>query len=141
MKKARRQQRVTLRYPKHALSPEDLLHFIETTAFTKAWSELGLDDENDLMALQLAIMSSPKASPVIPGTSGLRKLRCAPAKLKRGRSGGLRVCYVYFEEYGIVLLVFVYDKHQKDDLTNAEKKVIRDHIRREKKALQRRRRI
>jgi hypothetical protein len=123
---------------KYALSPEDLLHFIETTVFTKAWNELDLNDEDDLMALQLAIMSQPKAWPVVQGTGGLRKLRFVPPGREIGKSGGVRVCYVYFEEFGIVLLVYVYDKRKQGDLSEAEKKVIRDYIRREKKALDRR---
>jgi hypothetical protein len=130
-----------LRYPRHALSPEDLLHFIEATAFTAAWDRLGLDDEDDLMALQLLIMSQPKAPPVIQGTGGLRKLRFAPVRWNTGVSGAARVCYVYFEEYGIIYLVYVYDKRSKDNLSDAEKKVIRDHIRRQKQALERRRTI
>jgi len=116
-----------------------LLHFIETTVFTKAWDDLGLDDEEDLMALQLAIMSQPETAPIMPGTGGLRKLRFAPARWNTGVSGAARVCYVYFEDYGIVLLVYVYDKHQKDDLSDAEKRAIRDYIRRAKRELDRRR--
>jgi len=141
MAKSDGRRRVTLRYPQHALSPEDLLHFIETTVFTKRWEELGLDDEEDLTVLQLAIMSYPTGSPVIQGTGGLRKLRFAPPRSRRGKSGGLRVCYVYFEEYGIVLLVYVYDKREKDDLSAGERIAIRDFIRREKIALARRKTI
>jgi hypothetical protein len=131
-------QHAALRYPKHVLSPEDLLYFIESTVFTRAWDDLGLDDEDDLMALQLLIMSQPKAPPIIQGTGGLRKLRFAPVRWKTGTRGAARVCYVYFEEYGIVYLVYIYDKHKKDDLSEAEKKVIREHIHREKRALDRR---
>lgn len=131
-------QHAALQYPKHVISPEDLLHFVESTVFTAAWDELGLNDEDDLMALQLLIMSQPKAAPVITGTGGLRKLRFAPARWNTGKSGVARVCYVYFEEYGIVFLVYIYDKHQKDNLSDAEKKVIRDYIHREQRALDRR---
>ena len=134
----RGKQHAALRYPKHVLSPEDLLHFIESTVFTVAWDDLGLNDEDDLMALQLLIMSQPKAAPIIPGTGGLRKLRFAPARWNTGTSGAARVCYVYFEKFGIVFLVYIYDKHKKDDLSGAEKKVIRDYIRREERALDRR---
>jgi hypothetical protein len=134
-------QHATLRYPKHALSPEDLLHFIESTVFSTAWDDLGLNDEDDLMALQLLIMSQPKAAPIVQGTGGLRKLRFAPARWNTGTSGAARVCYVYFEEYGIVFLVFVYDKHKKDDLSDTEKKIIRGYIQREKRALDRRKAI
>jgi hypothetical protein len=131
-------QHAALRYPKHLLSPADLLHFIESTVFTAAWDELGLNDEDDLVALQLLIMSQPKAAPIIRGTGGLRKLRFAPARWNTGTSGAARVCYVYFELHGIVFLVYIYDKHRKDDLSQAEKKVIRDYIRREQRALDRR---
>ena len=141
MAKKVQRRHAALRYPKHVFRPEELLHFIETTVFTKAWTDLGLNDDEDLTALQLLIMCSPKASPVIRRTGGLRKLRFAPAKWGTGASGGARVCYVYFEDHGIVLLVHVYDKHQKDDLTDAEKNVIRDYIQREKKALDRRQSI
>ncbi len=137
----RRRQRVTLAYPQHALSPEHLLHFIESTVFTKRWKELGLNEEEDLLALQLRIMVSPRTAPVIPGTGGLRKLRFVPPHAGIGKSGGYRICYVYFEEYGIVYLVYVYDKHEKDDLDPDERKTIRNHIRREKAALDRRKSI
>jgi hypothetical protein len=137
MGKCRKRQRVALQYPKHALAPEDLLHFIESTVFSRRWEQLGLDDDEDLTALQLFIMSSPSEYPVIRGTGGLRKMRFSPPEAKVGKSGGLRVCYVYFEEYGIVYLVYVYTKHEKDDLNAGERNAIREHIQREKRALDR----
>lgn len=100
-----------------------------------------MDDEDDLTDLQLFIMCSPEKYPVIPGTGGLRKLRFVPPDANIGKRGGYRVCYVYFEEYGIVLLVYVYDKHSKDDLKPAEKRIIRDYILRAKKELYRRQTI
>jgi hypothetical protein len=136
-----REKRATVIYPGHYPSPEDLLHFIETTAFTKAWDELGLDDEDDLTALQLAIMCAPEGAPVVQGTGGLRKLRFAPARWNTGTSGATRVCYAYFADYGIILLVYVYDKHQKDTLTDAEKNVIREYLDRAKLELDRRKTI
>lgn len=141
MGERRPQRRVTLRYPKHALSPEDLLHFIESTVFTKRWEQLGLDDEDDLTALQLSIMSDPAGSPIVKGTGGLRKLRFSPPEANTGKSGGYRVCYVYFEEHGIVYLVYVYNKHEKDDLDAEEKIAIRNYIARQKLALDRRKTI
>jgi hypothetical protein len=138
MAKRPRRKRIALRYPKHAISPEDLLHFIESKVFTKAWDDLGLNDEEDLTALQLSIMCAPKEAPVVPGTGGLRKLRFAPVTWRTGARGATRVCYVFFEEHGIVLLVYVYDKRQKDNLTAAEKQEIRAYIRRQGQALNRR---
>ncbi|MHB1035186.1 MAG: hypothetical protein ACYC35_10465 [Pirellulales bacterium] len=141
MAKPRQRRRVTLRYPKDSLNPEDLLHFIEATVFTKRWEALGLDDDRDLTTLQLCIMSSPTGAPVIKGTGGLRKLRFSPPEANVGKSGGLRVCYVYFEEYGIVFLVYVYTKHEKDDLGAGERNAIREYIQRERLALSRRQTI
>ncbi len=111
-------------YSEHRLDPEDLLHFVEMPEFTKAWEELGLDDERDLLALQLLLMAAPKKAPVIKGTGGLRKLRIAPEKWRRGKSGGARVCYVYFEEFHLVLLVLIYAKNEVDTLSNALKREI-----------------
>ncbi len=118
-----------VRFPKPTLEPADLLHFIELRTFTEAWDqrlELG-DDE--LTALQILIMMQPKGAPVVAGTGGLRKLRFAAESKTTGKRGGIRVCYVYFEEWGIVLLVTAYAKNRKDDLSVAEKQRIHAIIR------------
>jgi hypothetical protein len=118
------------------VGPEDLLNFIETRVFTREWKNLGLNDD-DLFALQIALMGNPKGSPVIAGTGGLRKLRFSPPEWQRGKRGALRVCYVYFEEYGIVLLVVVYAKGEKDSLSAGEKGVIKQMIEGQRRELAR----
>lgn len=124
----------TLIYDPAAFQPEDLLTFIELRGFREDWKRLRLHDE-DLSALQFAIMAAPRDSPVVPGTDGLRKLRFAPAQWGKGKRGAARVCYVYFEEFGIVLLVVAYAKSERDDLSPDDKRIIREMIRREKEAL------
>jgi hypothetical protein len=136
-----KQRKVAFRYPKHAMSPEDLLYFIETSEFTAAWEKLGLNDEDDLLALQLCIMAGPKRAPVIRGTGGLRKLRFAPADWGTGTRGAARICYVYFEEYGIVLLVLAYAKNEKDDLSESERSAIKQYIYKAKRELDRLKKI
>ena len=79
-----------------SIQPEDLLHFLELPQFTRRWAAIGLDDEKNLLDLQLTIMLAPKSGRVIRGTSGLRKLRFAPRDWSSGKSGALRVLYVYF---------------------------------------------
>ena len=110
------------------LNPENLLHFVETDEFVRRWASLGLDEEKDLWDLQDTIMRSPTVGDVIPGTGGLRKMRFGRRHNRMGKRGGLRVCYVLFPEHCIVLLVTAYGKNQKDDLSAAEKKRIRDFI-------------
>jgi len=129
---------VKLSYPQHAWKPEDILDFIELPQFTKRWEKLGLDDEQDLTALQLAIMAGPKAWPVIRGTLGLRKLRFRPERWKSGKSGGARILYRYFEAFGIVLLCFVYGKDEIGNISPAVKKYVNKLIREVERELERR---
>ena len=120
-----------LRYSQHLLQPEDLLTFIHMDGFSEDWGDLGFEDL-DLEALEIMIMAAPSGSPVITGTGGLRKMRFGRAERKQGKRGGARVCYVYFDEFKIVLLVMAYGKDEKDDLTPLEKRMTRDFIERER---------
>jgi hypothetical protein len=113
--------------PTRDFDPEDLLNFVELDAFTLHWSRLGLTD-NDLTALQMLVMRNPAGSPVIRGTGGVRKMRFAPSKAARGKSGGVRVCYVYFKKYGIVLLATVYAKNEESDLAEAQKRAMANKV-------------
>lgn len=119
------------------LRPEDLMTFVELKSFSTRWDALQLDSD-DMLSLQIAIMSDPSRSPVIRGTGGLRKIRFSPKKWKIGKSGALRVCYVYFEGYKTVLLSLVYPKTEKDDLSQAEKSRIKSAIQRIEKEFARR---
>ncbi|MCA9116912.1 MAG: hypothetical protein KDA79_17660 [Planctomycetaceae bacterium] len=114
-------------YPEHRFSPEDFLQFFELHEFTDARSDLVLDDD-DLYALQVCIMLAPDKPPVISGTGGLRKIRFAPSRLNLGKSGAYRICYAYFAEANIVLLVLVYTKNEQDNLSKAQKNAIRDAL-------------
>jgi hypothetical protein len=118
--------------------PERLLSFVETRAFQSAWSACGLTLE-DLYDLQTVLLLDPKAGKVIPKTGGLRKLRFAPAATGRGKSGSCRVCYVHFAAHGLVLLAAVYPKSAKADLSDDDKKRIRQAIERQEQLLNRKR--
>lgn len=129
-------QGATVTFPRHLFSdPKDLLVFLEMPGFMDDWSDLDLDVEDDLLALQITIMLDPQGSPVVPGTGGLRKLRFAPPNWNKGKRGALRVCYVFFEELGIVLLVVAYSKAEHDDLTEAGKKAMKKEIERQEELL------
>lgn len=112
-------------YPRHVLNPEDFLTFIELKSFTKEWDDLGLREwDDELCALQLMIMCDPSGYPVMSGTHGLRKLRFAPARWNVGKRGALRVAFVYFEKFAVVLLVTLFQKNEKGDLSKDDVKVI-----------------
>ncbi|MDR1701414.1 MAG: type II toxin-antitoxin system RelE/ParE family toxin [Sporomusaceae bacterium] len=99
--------------------------FIHTKSFDKAWSEMGCDDD-DLSVLQKAIADNPQGYPVIKGTGGVRKIRITLDG--RGKSGGARVLYVDFVVRGVVGLVFAYPKSEKDNITENEKKVMKQLV-------------
>ncbi len=129
--------RQTVVYPGHLFDPEELLTFIEMQGFSDDWKRLGLGDE-DLQALQIMIMLQPEGPPIVSGTGGLRKLRFAPAKWATGKSGGARVCYVYFKEFGIVLLVIAYSKKEKEDIPAGHRSAYRELIERQRKVFEQR---
>ena len=135
MAKARAgKQRGVLEYPAHWFDPEEFLSFIELRPFSRAWVALGLNDE-DLRMLQVTLMTSPKAGQPIEGSGGVRKLRFSPAKWPKGKSGALRVCYVFVEEVGIAILALVYEKGAKENIGADELPILRAAVERVKSAL------
>lgn len=121
-------ERVTLNHPR-CMEPEDWLRFIETSGFTKSWKKLGLTDD-DILATQMMIMVSPQGPPVVPGTNGLRKIRMSPPSVNVGKRQAFRVCYVFFERHSVAVLVAIYPKSRKDDLSCDEKKQIAELVKR-----------
>lgn len=92
--------------------------FIETHEFERQWSRLGLNDD-DLADLQEKIQKNPKLGAVIPGTSGLRKMRFSLEG--RGKSGGARILYVDILLVKWVYLITAYAKGVKDNISDAER--------------------
>ena len=106
--------------PSDKLKPVDFCEFIHLPYFDEAVDEFNFDDD-DITALQMMIMADPKGSPVIPGTSGLRKLRFSPPGDNRGKSGAYRVCYLFLEEVSIIILILLYSKNELDNISKAAK--------------------
>jgi hypothetical protein len=69
--------------------------FVEFPAFIRHRSDY-LDDEG-LRALQNALLENPEAGDVIEGTGGLRKVRQADPRRGKGKRGGLRVIYYWWD--------------------------------------------
>jgi hypothetical protein len=96
-------------------------------SFVIAWKDLGLGDE-DLQALEKELLRRPDAGKVIPGTGGLRKLRFAPPRSGRGKSGGVRVVYAHFPGYACVYAFTAYGKNVRGDLDGEEKDYFADYL-------------
>ncbi|MCA9160446.1 MAG: hypothetical protein KDA72_19080 [Planctomycetales bacterium] len=88
----------------------------------------GDDDEIALWALEIAIMSNPLGGSVIRGTGGLRKLRFAAEQDYRGKRGADRICYAYYPDHHIVLMVAAFPKNRKANISEDEKKGIKKYL-------------
>lgn len=99
--------------------------FVELPEFTKNWHKIGLTDE-DLWALEEFLGQNPDFGDVIQGTGGLRKIRWAAKG--RGKRGGSRVCYVDMIRKEKVYLISVFSKNQKENLSELEKREIKELI-------------
>ncbi len=100
--------------------------FIEAPAFTRHVDEY-LDDDR-YRALQGALAANPDLGDLMPGTGGFRKLRWADPRRSKGRRGGLRIIYFYFESDQQIWLMTLYGKDEASDLTPKEKKVLKAAI-------------
>jgi len=100
------------------------LSFSETSIFTRQVADLMSDDE--LNALQWALMANPEKGDLIRGSGGLRKLRWAGSG--RGKRGGLRVIYYWHVAGSIILLLLAYPKSAQNDLTPDQLKILKSII-------------
>ncbi len=103
------------------------LTFAQTSAFVADWRALRLTDD-DLRALEQQLLTAPDAGAVMGGTGGLRKLRFAPQRRAGGKSGAMRVCYVYLPSESAIFLVAMFAKNEKENLTMIEKAAFRKLI-------------
>ncbi len=92
--------------------------FRYTKRFNKCADSLFTIEE--LIKLEIELMSKPNAGDVIPGGKGLRKMRFS-AKGK-GKRGGSRVIYLRRNEEGSIVMVAVYSKNKKEDISADELK-------------------
>lgn len=91
--------------------------------FVREWDRLGLNDD-DLAELELLILGNPDAGDLVPGTGGLRKLRFSPSRWRRGKRGALRVGYSHDARLEKVMVLAVYAKNDKTDLSPKERREI-----------------
>ncbi len=94
---------------------------VETTVFTRQVRELLSDDE--YRELQIALVQRPNAGAIIVGSGGLRKIRWT---LKgKGKRGGSRVIYFWAVAQEQLLMLFIYGKSEREDLTREQVKILR----------------
>lgn len=94
---------------------------IETSIFTnQVQALLSLEEYRKL---QMALMIRPDLGTVIPGSGGLRKVRWSLSG--RGKRGGVRTIYYWAVASDQILMLLMYAKNDRDDLTPTQLKVLR----------------
>jgi mRNA-degrading endonuclease RelE of RelBE toxin-antitoxin system len=108
------------------------MEFLEAPSFSRCLAQY-LDDEQ-YRRLQDSLANTPELGDVIPGTGGFRKLRWADARRGKGRRGGLRIIYYWFDSEDQVWFVTMFDKNEAVDLTPEQRRALKAAIDAEKKS-------
>jgi len=98
--------------------------FIETPIFTKLATDLIPDDE--YRKIQLALVLRPEAGKIIPGSTGLRKIRWKSGG--RGKRGGLRLIYFWDVPEDRIYMLLIYKKSKQKDLNPNQLKILRNLV-------------
>ena len=88
-------------------------------------------DDDGLRVLQNALMADPAAGDVIRDTGGLRKVRLADPRRGKGKRGGLRVIYFWWENGRQFWLFTLYDKDEMGDIAPPECRVLKERLKAE----------
>ena len=107
-----------------------MITFTEHPVFTRRITELLTDEE--YREFQTDLAANPEAGDVIPGLSGLRKVRLALPG--RGKRGAARVLYLLFVRAETVFLLYVFTKGEFEDLPPDKRRVMKrlvDEIKKE----------
>jgi len=97
---------------------------IETSIFTRQVQELLSDEE--YRELQTALVNRPNAGSIIVGSGGLRKLRWSTKG--KGKRGGSRVIYYWAVMPEQLLMLLIYSKSERADLTHEQLKILKKMV-------------
>jgi len=77
------------------------------------------------------MLKDPEAGDVITGTGGLRKLSYGDATRGKGKRGGLRIIYYWWDPKKQFWLFTIYDKDELSDLSPKEKAILKTLLKQE----------
>jgi hypothetical protein len=105
--------------------------FVETEEFTRNLRGIGIPDEIYRL-FQIEMIENPAQGDLIQGSGGLRKTRMRLPH--RGKSGSVRVWYLWLDSVLIIVLITAYTKGRTENLSEAQKagfkkfaKALKDH--------------
>lgn len=103
--------------------------FVELSTFSRYRADY-LDDDG-FRGLQEAMLKNPEAGDVIEGAGGLRKLRYGDTRRGKGKRGGLRVIYYWWNGGPQFWLFTLYNKDEMADLSAEEKRAFKARLKME----------
>jgi mRNA-degrading endonuclease RelE of RelBE toxin-antitoxin system len=92
----------------------------ETPIFIRRAEKLLSEEEHADLITYLA--THPTAGDEIVGTGGVRKVRYGA--MGRGKSGGVRVIYYFYDEDMPIYALLIYGKNERADLTADQRKSV-----------------
>jgi hypothetical protein len=109
--------------------------FVQLPTFVK----LLMDHEGDdlLRAIEAEILNNFEVGDLIQGCGGVRKMRVADPRRKKGKRGGLRVLYLDLSGVETTFLLYLYGKDEAEDLTAEQKQQFAAMVRIVKKNMER----
>ncbi len=97
-----------------------MITIIEFSGFlSQVGSSISSDERDEFINF---IARNPEVGDIISGTGGVRKVRWGSKN--KGKSGGLRVIYYFYDELAPIFLLTVYGKGEQENLTSEQKKQI-----------------
>lgn len=97
--------------------------FVELPSFNKYRSDYLVDDE--YQSLQRSLLESPSMGNVIQGTGGLRKIRWVDKNRNKGKRGGIRIIYYWYDGGSQFWFFTIFDKNEASDITPDQKKILK----------------
>lgn len=103
--------------------------FVELPAFER--HRVNYLDDDGFRSLQDLLMKNPQAGDLLPNAGGLRKLRFRDTRRGKGKRGGLRVIYYWWNSGFQFWLFALYDKDEMADLTPKQRGALKAMIKTE----------
>ncbi|MCF8241416.1 MAG: type II toxin-antitoxin system RelE/ParE family toxin [Melioribacteraceae bacterium] len=94
-----------------------LITLVELPEYIKRAEKILTKDERNELLFYLS--ARPKSGSIIQGTGGIRKFRWASKG--KGKSGGSRVIYFFYNETIPLFLLTIFSKNEKMDLSKSER--------------------
>lgn len=101
-----------------------MITIIESPIFTKLWPDYWSEDERGEFSAWVA--ENPEAGDVVPGSSGIRKIRWACKG--HGKRGGVRVIYFATPAKGLIWLLTIYAKSNRENIPAHILKALKEEL-------------